>query len=123
MVVPGVSGSPEIVDPSLVVARRQQRSSLVEQGCRVGVCQPVEFHTGLFGGQVESTPGFVRHDVLVLGLETGEDLRIRDRGDLRTIVNYAPKPRDASHLIAADDEILVGASTLEPGGVTILKRA
>lgn len=56
-------------------------------------------------------------------LETGDDLRIRDRGDLRTIVNYAPKQRDASHLIAAGDEIVVGGATLEPGGVTILRRA
>ena len=55
-------------------------------------------------------------------LETGEDLRIRDRGNLRTIVNYAPKQRDASHLIGSGDEIVVGDATLEPGGVTILRR-
>ncbi|MCJ8307872.1 MAG: beta-galactosidase [Rhizobiaceae bacterium] len=55
-------------------------------------------------------------------LETGEDLRIRDRGNLRTIVNYAHKQRDASHLIGSGDEIVVGEATLEPGGVTILRR-
>lgn len=56
-------------------------------------------------------------------LETGDDLRIRDRGALRTIVNYAPKQRDVSHLIAVGDEVVVGGPTLEPGGVTVLKRA
>ena len=56
-------------------------------------------------------------------LETGDDLRLRDRGDLRTIVNYAPKQRDASHLIGESDEILVGGNTLEPAGVTILRKA
>ena len=55
--------------------------------------------------------------------ETGEDLRIRDRGQLRTIVNYAPKPRDASHLIDNQDEILIGEPVLDVGGVTILRRS
>jgi len=54
--------------------------------------------------------------------ETGEDLRVRDRGRLRTIVNYGPKPQDASHLIGKGDEILVGSDELPVAGVTILKR-
>ena len=55
--------------------------------------------------------------------ETGEDLRIRDRGNLRTIVNYGPKQHDASHLIGKADEILVGEQELPVAGVTIVKRA
>ena len=55
--------------------------------------------------------------------ETGEDLRIRDRGNLRTIVNYGPKSQDASHLIGKSDEILVGSDGLPVAGVTILRRA
>ncbi|MEP0942525.1 MAG: beta-galactosidase [Rhizobiaceae bacterium] len=55
-------------------------------------------------------------------LETGDDLRLRDRGELRTIVNYAPKQRDASHLIGENDEVLFGGATLDPAGVTILRR-
>ncbi len=54
--------------------------------------------------------------------ETGEDLRMRDHGDLRTIVNYGPKSRDASHLVGKKDEIILGGSELPVAGVTILKR-
>ncbi|MGI9354773.1 MAG: beta-galactosidase [Rhizobiaceae bacterium] len=54
--------------------------------------------------------------------ETGEDLRVRDRGNLRTIVNYGPKPQDASHLIGKDDEILIGSGELAVAGVAIVKR-
>ncbi|MEP1209084.1 MAG: beta-galactosidase [Rhizobiaceae bacterium] len=55
-------------------------------------------------------------------LDTGDDLRIRDRGNLRTIVNYAPASRDASHLIGETDEILLGEAVLDVAGVTILRR-
>ena len=48
---------------------------------------------------------------------------IRDRGQLRTIVNYAPKPTDASHLIAAGDEVLIGTAMMDVAGVTVLKRS
>ncbi len=54
--------------------------------------------------------------------ETGEDLRVRDRGNLRTIVNYGPKPHDASHLIGKKDEIILGTGELPVAGVTIVKR-
>ncbi len=56
-------------------------------------------------------------------LETGDDLRIRDRGNLRTIVNYGPKPRDAGHLIGKRDKVLIGTKILEVAGVTVLKRS
>ena len=55
-------------------------------------------------------------------IDTGEDLRIRDKGELRTIVNYGPKPRDASHLISNSDEILIGEAVMDVAGVTILRR-
>lgn len=55
-------------------------------------------------------------------VETGDDLRIRDRGGLRTIVNYAPKARDASHLIKKTDRIVIGDAMLETAGVTIVER-
>ncbi|MEN0041926.1 MAG: beta-galactosidase, partial [Pseudomonadota bacterium] len=50
-------------------------------------------------------------------VETGDDLRLRDRGKLRTIVNYGPKPRDASHLIPKGAKLLVGESVLGVAGV------
>lgn len=56
-------------------------------------------------------------------LQTGDDLRVRDRGGLRTIVNYAPADRDAGYLIGPNDEILVGSSKLGVGGVAILRRS
>ena len=56
------------------------------------------------------------------GVETGEDLRLRDRGDLRTRVNYGPKPCDASHLIQSGDEVLIGGTELDVAGVTIVRR-
>jgi len=59
----------------------------------------------------------------VAALETGDDLRLRDRGNLRTIVNYGPKPRDARHLVRRSDTALVGETLLEPGGVLIVERA
>ncbi|MEL6968344.1 MAG: beta-galactosidase, partial [Pseudomonadota bacterium] len=40
--------------------------------------------------------------------QTGDDLRLRDRGPLRTIVNYGPKLRDAGDLIGKGDRVLVG---------------
>ena len=55
--------------------------------------------------------------------ETGDDVRIRDRGKLRTIVNYAPKPKEVGHLIAKSDEILIGSSTLDVAGVTIVRKS
>ncbi|MFD0915014.1 beta-galactosidase [Pseudahrensia aquimaris] len=55
-------------------------------------------------------------------VSTGSDLRIRDRGNLRTIVNYGPKPRDASGLISEGDEILVGSREIGIAGVTIVRR-
>ncbi|MDD9909067.1 MAG: beta-galactosidase [Ahrensia sp.] len=54
---------------------------------------------------------------------TGDDLRIRDHIPLRTIVNYGPRPRDASHLIGKGDTILIGSRELPVAGVTIIKRA
>ncbi len=68
----------------------------------------------------------IQHQLETAGLEwmeTGDDLRIRDRGNLRTIVNYAPDTRDASHLIADSDEILLGSAMLDIAGVTVLLRA
>ncbi len=55
-------------------------------------------------------------------LETGDDLRIRDRGKLRTIVNYGPRPVDASHLIAPTDRVLIGSATLPVAGVSVVER-
>ena len=55
-------------------------------------------------------------------IETGEDLRIRDRGGLRTIVNYAPKPLDASHLIGPSDTVLIGEAMLDVAGLAIVQR-
>ena len=55
-------------------------------------------------------------------LETGDDLRLRDRGNLRTIVNYGPKPRDASDLLSKSDRVLVGQTMLDPAGVLIVER-
>ena len=54
--------------------------------------------------------------------ETGEDLRIRDRGPLRTIVNYGPKPRDAAHLIDKKDKVLLGKPLLDVAGVLVVRR-
>ncbi|MEO0672936.1 MAG: beta-galactosidase [Pseudomonadota bacterium] len=56
-------------------------------------------------------------------LETGDDLRIRDHGALRTIVNYGPKPHDASDLIGDGDTILLGGATLDVAGVCVVRRA
>jgi len=56
-------------------------------------------------------------------VETGDDLRLRDHGTLRTIVNYGPKPRNASDLVGRNDRILVGEKMLEPAGVLIVERA
>ncbi|MEO0546039.1 MAG: beta-galactosidase [Pseudomonadota bacterium] len=55
-------------------------------------------------------------------VETGDDLRLRDRGNLRTIVNYGPKPRDARDLFSRKDRILVGEPVLECAGVLIVER-
>jgi len=55
----------------------------------------------------------------VMRVETGDDLRIRDRGNLRTIVNYGPKPRDAAHLIGGG-KLLVGEPVLGVAGVAIV---
>ncbi|MEM8750697.1 MAG: beta-galactosidase [Pseudomonadota bacterium] len=55
-------------------------------------------------------------------VETGDDVRLRDNGSLRTIVNYGPKPRDVSHLIGKSDTILVGGKTLDIAGVAIVER-
>ncbi len=55
-------------------------------------------------------------------VETGDDLRIRDRGNLRTILNYGPKPRDASHLIAPTDKVLIGSANMDVAGVTVVQR-
>lgn len=55
-------------------------------------------------------------------VETGEDLRLRDRGQLRTIINYGPKPVDASDLISKGDRILVGETAVDVGGVLIVER-
>ncbi|MEM9732311.1 MAG: beta-galactosidase [Pseudomonadota bacterium] len=68
----------------------------------------------------------LRHALEEAGLpivETGEDLRLRDRGDLRTIINYGPKPQDASHLVTKHDTVLVGSKTVDVGDVLIVKRA
>ena len=56
-------------------------------------------------------------------LETGDDLRIRDNGQLRTIVNYGPKPRSARHLISSGDDVLIGDEELPIAGVAILQRS
>ncbi|MEL6751111.1 MAG: hypothetical protein AAFO70_03415, partial [Pseudomonadota bacterium] len=56
-------------------------------------------------------------------LETGDDLRFRDRGHLRTIINYGPKEQDASHLIVKSDEILIGGGVMPVAGITVVKRA
>ncbi len=56
-------------------------------------------------------------------VETGDDLRLRDRGNLRTIINYGPRAKDASHLIAPDDTILIGSATVPVAGITIVQRA
>lgn len=55
-------------------------------------------------------------------VETGDDLRIRDRGNLRTILNYGPKPRDASHLIGPKDKVLIGGADMDVAGVTVVQR-
>ena len=55
--------------------------------------------------------------------ETGDDLRLRDHGALRTIINYGPKPQDAAHLIGSGDKILIGSAVLPVAGVTILQRS
>ncbi|EFL89239.1 beta-galactosidase [Ahrensia sp. R2A130] len=54
-------------------------------------------------------------------IETGDDLRVRDRGNLRTIVNYGPKPRDTAHLIPSGAKVLVGEATLGVAGVAIVE--
>ena len=54
--------------------------------------------------------------------ETGDDLRITDRGGLRTIVNYGPNSHEAGDLIDPNDEVLIGSKTLDVAGVTIVKR-
>ena len=56
-------------------------------------------------------------------VDTGDDLRIRDHGTLRTIVNYGPRAHDASHLIGKGDDILLGDRELPIAGVTIVRRA
>lgn len=56
-------------------------------------------------------------------LATGDDLRLRDRGNLRTIVNYGPSERDCGHLFGEDDTILVGSRTIAAAGITIVKLA
>ena len=56
-------------------------------------------------------------------VETGDDLRIRDRGKLRTIINYGPKLRNASHLIAPTDKILIGDEMLDVAGVVVVLRS
>ncbi|MEM1318245.1 MAG: beta-galactosidase trimerization domain-containing protein, partial [Pseudomonadota bacterium] len=56
-------------------------------------------------------------------VETGDDLRLRDRGNLRTIVNYGPKPGDASHLIPNGAKVLVGEPILGVAGVAIVELA
>ena len=55
-------------------------------------------------------------------ISTGNHLRVRDRGALRTIVNYGPEPQDASHLIGEDDDILIGETNLPVAGVMITQR-
>lgn len=55
-------------------------------------------------------------------IDTGDDLRIRDKGNLRTIINYGPKPQDASHLIGPGDEVMVGGPDMAIAGVTIVRR-
>jgi len=55
-------------------------------------------------------------------VETGDDLRVRDRGELRTIVNYGPKPRDASHLVKRNDEIVIGDTMLDVAGVLVVRK-
>ncbi|MEL6297995.1 MAG: beta-galactosidase [Pseudomonadota bacterium] len=56
-------------------------------------------------------------------VETGDDVRVRDHGALRTIVNYGPREADASRLIAAADEVLIGDADLGVAGVAIVRRA
>ncbi len=68
----------------------------------------------------------IRAELQAAGLpvvETGDDLRFRDRGTLRTIINYGPREQDASHLIENGDTILVGSETLPVAGITIVRRA
>ena len=55
-------------------------------------------------------------------LETGDDLRIRDRGNLRFVVNYGPKSVNASHLIDDTFEIVVGSTHLPTAGVLIARK-
>ena len=55
-------------------------------------------------------------------VETGDDLRIRDRGALRTIINYGPQEQDGAHLIGPHDTILIGSKTLPVAGITIVQR-
>lgn len=54
-------------------------------------------------------------------IETGDDLRVRDRGRLRTIVNYGPKPRDAAHLVPKGAKVLVGEKILGVAGIAVLE--
>ena len=55
-------------------------------------------------------------------LETGDDLRIRDRGNLRFVVNYGPKSVNASHLTDDTFEIVVGSTHLPTAGVLIARK-
>ncbi len=68
----------------------------------------------------------VRAELTSAGLpviETGDDLRFRDKSALRTIINYGPREQDASHLIGAGDTVLIGSKTLPVAGITIVQRA
>jgi beta-galactosidase len=55
-------------------------------------------------------------------LETGDDLRLRDRGNLRTIINYGPGERDCGHLLGKGDTVLVGGRNVPAAGITIVER-
>jgi beta-galactosidase len=55
-------------------------------------------------------------------VDTGDDIRIRDHGSLRTIINYGPKVQEINHLIGSNDEVLIGGMALDIAGVAILRR-
>ena len=52
---------------------------------------------------------------------TGENFRIRDNGNIRTIINYGKKS-SAKHLIKKNDKIIAGKIIMECGDVTIVQK-
>lgn len=58
----------------------------------------------------------------VTTLDLPEDIRIRDNGAMRYVVNYGPDPTDISPLIG-DEDLLLGERLLEPCGVAVFRRS